>query len=96
MVGDPKAAIDAMKSHWEGKGYKIGNIFDESGTTAGKGIQINATTPSGVRVQFTASTFGSFVNVKSDCTFDPLAKETTTETTPLGEAGTPASGSAGS
>ncbi len=95
-IGDPKAAIEAMKSHWEAKGYKIGNIFDESETTAGKGVQINATTPSGVSVQFTASTFGSFVNVKSDCTLDPLAKETTTDTIPLGEAGNTSSGSAGS
>ena len=81
-----------MKSHWEAKGYTIGNIFDESETTPGKGVEINATTPSGVFVQFSASTFGSFVNVKSDCTLDPLAKETTTETIPLGGTGTSGQG----
>lgn len=95
-IGDPKAAIEAMKSHWDVEGYKIGNIFDESETTSGKGVEINATTPSGVFVQFTASTHGSFVNVKSDCTLDPLAKDTTTDTIPLGKAGTAAPGSSGS
>lgn len=95
-IGDPKAAVETMKSHWEAKGYKIGNIFDESETTSGKGVEINATTASGVFVQFTASTHGSFVNVKSDCTLDPVAKDTTTDTIPLGEAGTAAPRPSGS
>lgn len=85
-----------MKANWEAKGYTIGNIFDESETTQGKGVEVNATTPSGIHVQFTASTFGSFVNVKSDCTLDPLAKETTTDTIPLGETRIASSGSAAS
>lgn len=95
-VADPKAAVKTMKSHWEAKGYTIGNIFDESETTSGKGVEINATTPSGVFVQFTASTFGTFVNVQSDCTLDPLAKQTTTDTIPLGDTGAASPGSAGS
>jgi hypothetical protein len=93
-VADPKAAVETMKSHWEAKGYTIGDIIDESDTTAGKGIELNATTPSGVIAQFTASTLGSFVNVQSDCTLDPLAKETTTETIPLSGTGTATSSGA--
>lgn len=95
-IEDPKAAVEAMKSHWEAKRYTIGNIFDESETTPGKGVQISATTPNGVVVLFSASMFGSHVKVQSDCTLDPLAKETTTETVPLGETVTASLGSVGS
>ena len=51
-VGDPDQAVQDIKARWEAKGYKIGNIFTNMGgnTTA---RQINATTPSGVFVQFT-------------------------------------------
>lgn len=86
-VEDPDKAIQDMKAHWESKGYTIGNIFTNMGgnTTA---RQINATTPSGIFVQFTPGKTRSSFNVKSDCTLDPLAKETTTDTMPLGQTGT--------
>lgn len=46
-VKDPDKAIREMKSHWEAKGYTIGNIFTNMGgnTTA---REVNATTPSGI------------------------------------------------
>lgn len=94
-VGDPDKAIQDMKSHWEAKGYTIGNIFTNmGGNTTGR--QINAKSPEGILVQFTPGKTRSSILVQSDCTLDPLAKETTTETTPLGETGTPSSGSTGS
>lgn len=94
-VEDPDKAIQDMKSRWEAKGYTIGNTFTNMGgnTTA---REINATTPSGLLVQFTPGKTRSSVTVQSDCTLDPLAKETTTDTVPLGGTGSPSSDSAGS
>ncbi|MGO4858320.1 hypothetical protein [Arthrobacter sp. 2MCAF14] len=90
-VDDPDQAIQDIKARWEAKGYAIGNIFTNMGgnTTA---RQINATTPSGVFVQFIPGKTRSSVEVKSDCTLDPLAKEATTDTIPLGGTGTSAQG----
>ncbi len=94
-VEDPDKAIQDMKAYWEGKGYTIGNTFTNMGgnTTA---RQINAKTPSGIAVQYTPGKTRTSINVQSDCTLDPLAKETTTETIPLGDTGAASSGSSGS
>ncbi|MDP9904706.1 hypothetical protein [Arthrobacter bambusae] len=81
-VPDPDAAIADMKAYWESKGYTIGNIFTNmGGNTSGR--QINATTPTGILVQFTPGKEQSTIKVKSDCTLDPKARETTTATSPL-------------
>lgn len=92
-VGDPKAAVESMKSRWEALGYTIEGTVPWPGAAAA--IDLSATTPAGLRIVFGASTNGSTINVKSDCTLDPLSKETTTETIPLGGTGT-APASAGS
>jgi hypothetical protein len=93
-VDDPDKAVQEMKSHWEAQGYTTGNIFtDMGGNTTAR--EVNATTPSGIVVQFTPGKTRSSVTVQSDCTLDPLAKETTTDRIPLGEAGNTSSPSAG-
>lgn len=89
-VPDPQASIEAMKKHWESLGYTIGNIFDQmGGNTTGK--QINASTPNGFSLQFTPGKTRTSISVQSDCTLDPLARQTTTDTIPLGTP-TPPSG----
>jgi hypothetical protein len=75
-VKDPERAVEEMKAHWEVKGYEIGNIFDNMGGNT-TGIQINATSPSGIRVQYTPSKETSYINVESDCTLDPAARKKT-------------------
>lgn len=93
-VEDPDKAIVDMKAYWTGKGYKIGNIFTNmGGNTSAR--EINATTPAGMTVQYTPGKSRTSINVQSDCTLDPLAKETTTETIPLGDSSSAPSGSAG-
>lgn len=82
-VVDPDKSLQDMKSHWEAKGYTIGNIFTNmGGNTSGR--QINATSPEGILVQFTPGKTRSSILVQSDCTLDPLVKETTTNSMPLG------------
>jgi hypothetical protein len=80
-VSDPKAAVESMKAHWETLGYTIEGAVPWPGPAGA--IDLSARTPAGVRIVFGASTNGSTINVKSDCTLDPLARETTTETIPL-------------
>ncbi|MFK0005428.1 hypothetical protein ACIQTZ_00090 [Paenarthrobacter sp. NPDC090520] len=69
--------MDSMKAHWESKGYKVGNIFDNMGGNT-TGIQINARSSRGLLVQFTPSKGTSFINVHSECTLDPAAAKKTT------------------
>ncbi|MFJ4168199.1 hypothetical protein ACIPY3_01690 [Paenarthrobacter sp. NPDC089714] len=76
-VDDPRAAVERMKAHWESKGYKIGNIFDNMGGNT-TGIQINARSSRGLLVQFTPSSETSFIKVVSECTLDPAADKKTT------------------
>ncbi|NYE93916.1 hypothetical protein FHU41_000137 [Psychromicrobium silvestre] len=88
-VANPDLAIQQMKAYWESKGYVIESIFTNMGDNV-TGRQINATSPTGILVQFTpAKEAESVINVQSDCTLDPLAAETTTETIPLGAPATP-------
>ncbi len=75
-IVDPQAAVDRMKAHWESKGYAIGNIFDDGHPATG--IQLNARTPTGVRLQFSPTPLGSFINVLGECTLDPAARKKTT------------------
>jgi hypothetical protein len=75
-VKDPESAVEEMRAYWESLGYEIGNIFDNMGGNT-TGIQINATSPSGIRVQFTPSKETSYINVESDCTLDPAAGKKT-------------------
>ncbi|MCW1249007.1 hypothetical protein ODZ83_02160 [Acaricomes phytoseiuli] len=75
---NPAASADAMRQHFEAKGYTIGNVFDYSTTSPGQGVIINAETPTGMTVQFSTTKNGSSIKVISDCTADPAAKETTT------------------
>ncbi|GAB3557116.1 hypothetical protein GCM10027405_01280 [Arthrobacter alkaliphilus] len=84
-VSDPKAAVESMKAHWQALGYTVEGAVPWPGPAGA--IDLSATTPAGVRIVFGASTNGSTINVKSDCTRDPLARETTTETVPLGGTG---------
>jgi hypothetical protein len=51
------------------------------GNTTGR--QINATSPSGMSVQFTPGKTRSTINVQSDCTLDPDARKETTAALPL-------------
>ncbi len=80
-VGDPKAAVESMKARWEALGYTIEGAVPWPGEN--QRIDLSATTPLGTRVVFSPSKGKSGINVKSDCTLDPLAKEATTETIPL-------------
>ncbi|MFJ4168197.1 hypothetical protein ACIPY3_01680 [Paenarthrobacter sp. NPDC089714] len=66
-----------MKAHWESKGYKIGNVFDNMGANA-TGIEIGASTPRGMVLVFTPSKNTSFIDVQSECTLDPAADKKTT------------------
>jgi hypothetical protein len=91
-IEDPKAAVEKMKSHWETMGYAIEGSEPWPGEN--QRIDLSATTPQGARVVFSPSRGKSGINVKSDCTLDPVAEETTTDTIPLGETGNP-SASAG-
>ena len=75
-IADPQAAAERMKAHWESKGYKIGNTFDDGNPATG--VQINARTPSGVKIQFSPTPAGSLINVVSVCTLDPAADRRTT------------------
>ncbi|NYE93917.1 hypothetical protein FHU41_000138 [Psychromicrobium silvestre] len=80
-VVNPDLAVQQMKAYWESKGYVIESIFTNmGGNTTGR--QINATSPTGVSVQFTPGKTRSTINVQSDCTLDPLANETTTKIIP--------------
>jgi hypothetical protein len=73
---DPQAAVQRMKAHWESKGYTIGNIFDDGNPSTG--IQMNARTPTGVRLQFSPTPHVSFIKVIGVCTLDPAAEKETT------------------
>ncbi|MFF2841876.1 hypothetical protein [Paenarthrobacter sp. NPDC057981] len=75
-VQNPQASVDAMKAHWESKGYKIGNTFDNMGGNT-TGIEIGASTPRGMVLIFTPSKGTSFINVHSECTLDPAARKKT-------------------
>ncbi|MFE4195469.1 hypothetical protein ACFRJ9_06375 [Paenarthrobacter sp. NPDC056912] len=75
-VDDPQAAVERMKAHWESKGYKIGNIFDDGEPATG--VQINARTPRGMLVQFSPTPNGSLIMVMGECTLDPAARKKTT------------------
>ncbi|MFE4194505.1 hypothetical protein ACFRJ9_01445 [Paenarthrobacter sp. NPDC056912] len=75
-IDDPAAAVDRMKAHWESKGYKIGNIFDDGDPATG--VQINARTPRGMLVQFSPTPNGSLIMVMGECTLDPAARKKTT------------------
>ncbi|MFC8040840.1 hypothetical protein ACFUOZ_15925 [Paenarthrobacter sp. NPDC057355] len=75
-VDDPRAAVERMRTHWESKGYKIGNVFDNMGANT-TGIEIGASTPRGMILIFTPSKHTSFINVQSECTLDPSAKKVT-------------------
>ncbi|MFE4194503.1 hypothetical protein ACFRJ9_01435 [Paenarthrobacter sp. NPDC056912] len=75
-IDDPQAAVDRMKAHWESKGYKIGNIFDDGNPATG--VQINARTPRGMLVQFSPTPNGSLIVVVGECTLDPAARKNTT------------------
>jgi hypothetical protein len=89
-VSDPKAAVESMKAHWEALGYTIDGTVPWPGEN--QRIDVSATTPLGARVVFSPSKGKSGINVKSDCSLDPLAKETTTDTIPLGRTGTKTEG----
>ncbi|MFC8040839.1 hypothetical protein ACFUOZ_15920 [Paenarthrobacter sp. NPDC057355] len=73
---DPQVAVDLMKAHWEEKGYTIGNVFDDGNPATG--IQLNARTSTGVRLQFSPTPHVSFIKVVSACTLDPNARKKTT------------------
>ncbi|WP_185751254.1 hypothetical protein [Arthrobacter sp. 31Y] len=76
-VDDPQAAVDRMKAHWESKGYKIENIFDNRGPDT-TGIEIIASAPGGVVLIFTPTKRVSFIKVVGECTLDPAARKKTT------------------
>ncbi|MBT2532218.1 hypothetical protein J7E83_08785 [Arthrobacter sp. ISL-48] len=76
---DPKAAVEKIKVYWKSKGWKIGNIFDET-DAPNPGMQIGATSPTGILVVFgpTKNAIGpqdkadwTMIQVESDCTLDP-------------------------
>ena len=75
-ISDPQAAIERMKAHWEDKGYKIDNIFDNGDPATG--AQINAYTHRGMLLQFSPTPRGSLINVVGECTLDPAARKKTT------------------
>ena len=76
-VDDPQAAVDAMKAHWESKGYRITNVFDNRGANT-TGIEIHAVTPRGMLLIFTPTKTVSFIKVVGECTLDPAAEKRTT------------------
>lgn len=76
-IDDPQAAVDRMKAHWESKGYKIENIFDNRGPNT-TGIEIIASAPRGVVLIFTPTKSVSFIMVMGECTLDPAARKKTT------------------
>jgi hypothetical protein len=90
---DPTAAVAKMKDYWKSKGWKIGNIFDET-NAPNPGMQIAATSPTGILVVFntTKNNSGtvddnkwSRISVESDCTLDPsLNGVPTPKTSPPG------------
>ncbi len=76
---DPKAAVAKIKDYWTSKGWKIGNIFDET-NAPNPGMQIGATSPTGIFVVFSpgknvtgpqTKTDWTTLQVESDCTLDP-------------------------
>ena len=75
-IADPQAAAEVMKAHWESKGYRIGNIFDDGDPATG--VQINARTSRGMLLQFSPTPNGSLILVVGECTLDPAAEKRTT------------------
>ncbi|GAB3565581.1 hypothetical protein GCM10027405_23100 [Arthrobacter alkaliphilus] len=76
---DPKAAVEKIKDYWKSKGWKIGNVFDET-NAPNPGMQIAGTSPTGILVVFNTiknnsgtvdDNKWSRISVESDCTLDP-------------------------
>ncbi|MFI2562964.1 hypothetical protein [Paenarthrobacter sp. NPDC018779] len=76
-VVDPQASVEAMKAHWESKGYRITHVFDNRGPNT-TGIEIHAVTPRGMLLIFTPTKTVSFIKVVGECTLDPAAAKKTT------------------
>jgi hypothetical protein len=76
---DPKASVAKIKDYWKSKGWKIGNIFDET-DAPNPAMKIAATSPTGILVVYSpgknvtgpqTKTDWTMLQVESDCTLDP-------------------------
>ncbi|MGO4584113.1 hypothetical protein AB4Z38_09550 [Arthrobacter sp. 2RAF6] len=76
---DPKAAVEKIKGYWESKNWTIETIIDHT-DAPNPGIQIAATSPTGILVVYNAiknnsgtvdDNKWSRISVESDCTLDP-------------------------